>query len=157
MKMAPKISRKSLRCSLGAAVIEAMIGLPVFLFVLLNGVQMAVSLYSMMAIESSLARTLRRVIVNPDLNRVQAIENIVIESGQAYGVRFDRNEIEVCLADQPFCAGNESAGGPNDYISINVRKDVRFLFALNPDFRNPSGQGLVVNYAFRVISRNEPF
>ena len=142
-----KLLRK-LKLEFGVTTVEATVVLPVLLLFLITGVSMSAGLFRALTFEHVLMRSAREAIIAPgDDDRLATIEQRVQELASDYGVALSSENIRVCRAWESECqagAGEENAGGPNDYITLSVTVPIPVLFSYSFDLN------------FRLFTRNEP-
>ena len=119
-------SRSKILGERGAAMVEAVLALPVTLLFVLFFMQTSVYLFNWVGTQLALNRTARWTSLgNPtDLHttaeRVAAIKDRLINQARPLGVHLTAAQINVRENEQVSCPGSESPGEPTKYFTISA-------------------------------------
>ncbi len=139
----------------GAAMVEFAVSAPIFLLVVLGGLEVSLASYQSSAMQYTLATALRTGILSTSFSipdRTNFIKSQIAQIGTRYGLQLAPTEIKICSASsivgQPNLDPNcpiESAGNPRDFIMVKVDKSTTLLFGRYP-----------IHLQSTVVAINEP-
>ena len=124
--------------------VEAAVALPVFVFIVLNGLFLLLSMYRILAFETLVSRSLRTSVVDGSYNRLANLNETIERTAQDFSLPLAESHIVICPEGNAGCEYND-AGGCGDFLRLTVTP----VFDLMPGVRVPIG--------FSLVSRNEPF
>ena len=128
----------------GAAMVEAAIALPVFLFVLINGLIMLLGAYRSLAFEALVSHSIRTSVVDGTPQRLTNLQNSVLSTARFLRLPVFQTDITVCPVQDPQCEQNNAAGA-NDFVRLRIDNVIPIMHAVERPM------------TFTVIARNEPF
>ena len=127
--------------------VEVTITLPIFLFVLLLGVETLRLSFTTVTLQHAAMRGVRyaSLLRTPCCggSRADDIKQQVVQF--ATGVPLTRNNIQICPVSNLRCGGAE-AGTPGETVALMITQPFRFL-----------GRGLTMPVSVSAVARNEPF
>ena len=136
----------------GSAMVEFVVVAPVFLLVLLGGLDIALASYRASALHFTVSTAMRWGILNQTtvpLSREQSIEAQLISIGQRYGLSLEASNISICSSNDGTTlvttCGTDDAGDPRDYVAIQVNEPMRIIFNRIP-----------ITLSAVVVAKNEP-
>ena len=140
----------------GATLVEAAISFPVFIFVLLCGLELLRFSMIMLADEMAVIEGVRHVITgecgstvcSPAL-RAQYAQGLIVQRAAGYGVQIKQNQICVRPVYVTACTAGvaQTAGNPGDFLVADVTVPFTLLIGLR----------LPMTVRASAIGRNEPF
>lgn len=108
----------------GATMVEAAIVLPLFLIVLILGIDLLRVSFNVLSLRFVAARVMRDVSIGT-LNQWN-LKNSTINLAQKFGTTIERNQISVCeLSDYPCTSGDVDLGDPGDLLILEIRPSVQ--------------------------------
>ena len=127
---------------------EAAVGLPVFIMMIVLAVDLTMASYRTAGLFYTLSAATRWAALGATVSgqtRVQSIETTVQQIGSKYGLSLTPSEISVCRLGQKQCSP-ETAESPEQYIQVSAVMPVSVLFGL-----------FSINVSHSVMAKNEPY
>ncbi len=134
----------------GALMVEAATSIGIFLFILVSGIQLLLTVYQRSVVGYALSDAGRYAILGvpeTESSRRALIKQTLIDRSAQYGVTLSATDISICPKDNHNCTpSEENAGKGGQWIYISARGSANALSLLPK-----------IPYKREIIVKNEPF